>query len=125
MVANWPKRHPGLVLAAVALAVLGSLFPRGYMPVTESGRITITLCSAYGKRTATLDLDKERAPPRHTGSTHCWGVFPAFAVTPDALPLPVPALGWTSPAPELPPTIALRHVFHFDPNAPPQAPPLL
>ncbi len=123
MIVEWPKRRPGLVLAALALVLLGSLFPRGYMPVGAGHRITVVLCSAHGERTVTLDLGEEGAPRRHVGSSNCDGVFTGFAVVPNVTPMPARGTGWLPAAvPPLPRIVAARH-YRFDPNAPPQAPP--
>lgn len=124
MIVDWPKRRPGLVLAALALILLGSLFPRGYMPVGGSNRVTIVLCSAYGERKVTLDLGKKSAPVRHSGSSNCDGLFTGLAVAPTVTPMPARGTGWAPAAiPPLPRIEVARH-FHFDPNAPPQAPPV-
>lgn len=124
MIVDWPRRRPGLVFAALALILLGSLFPRGIMPVGDGDRITIALCSAYGEqRTVTLDLGRESAPVQHSGSSNCWGIFAGFAIAPTALPLPAPPMAWAAEAPKPPRLVSLPRRFHFDPNAPPQAPP--
>jgi hypothetical protein len=126
MIVDWPRRRPGLVFAALALLLLGSLFPRGTMPVGNGGRITIALCSADGgQRSVALDLGRESKPVQHSGSANCWGVFAGFALAPTALPLPVPPAAWPEQAPRPPRLVSLPQRFHFDPNAPPQAPPLL
>lgn len=123
MIAEWPKRRPGLVLAALALVLLGSLFPRGYMPVGTSHRVTVVLCSASGERTASLDLGKKSAPRRHSGSSNCDGLFTGLAVMPTETPTPARHAGWVA-ARALPlPRVAVARYFHFDPNAPPHAPP--
>jgi len=124
MIADWPERRPGLVFAALALVLLGSLFPRGYMPVNEDGRLTVSLCSAYGERTITIDVGGKRAPRQHTGSSNCQGVFSGFAITPTCAPLEAPAAAWPESEPQPARALALAQRFHFDPNAPPQAPPL-
>ncbi len=124
MIADWPRRRPGLVFAALALVLLGSLFPRGYMPVNDNGRLTVNLCSAYGERTITIEVGGDRAPRQHTGSSNCQGVFTGFAIAPTVAPLVAPALAWSEPRPEQRRAFAVASLFHFDPNAPPQAPPL-
>lgn len=124
MVATWPGRRPRFVLAVMALAFLGSLFPRGYMPVNDSGRITVALCSAPGRqRMIEIDLGRKPQPRQHSGSSHCDGVFAGLAILPTAVHEVEPALFRPGPVP----TIAqfrLRERFHFDPNAPPRAPPI-
>lgn len=124
MIVDWPRRRPGFVFAALALILLGSLFPRGYMPVSGGDRITIVLCSAYGKQqTVTLDLGRRGKPVQHSGSSNCWGVFAGVAIAPTALPLPAPPLALAEEARPPLPVLRLAQRFHFDPNAPPQAPP--
>ncbi len=117
-------RRPGII-AAIALVLLGSLFPKGYMPVNDNGRITIALCSAYGAQSITLDLGRKSPPRQHTGSSNCQGVFTGLGLVPTATPLPLPAAAWPEPAPQSLPRFAVSRLHHFDPNAPPQAPPAL
>lgn len=123
MVTHWPRRYPGVVFALIALAFLGSLFPRGYMPVSDGGRITVTLCSAYGEqRRIEIDLGKADQPARHTGSNSCDGLV--AAIMPVAAPLVVPFFYWVAVVPLAPRRQLVPHLFHFDPNAPPHAPPV-
>jgi hypothetical protein len=124
MIADWPGRRPGLVFAALALIALGSLFPRGYMPVNEGGQITVSLCSAYGERSITIDVAGKRPSRQHSGSSNCQGIFTGFAVAPTVTPLAPPSAAWPEPTPLSRRGFALAQRFHFDPNAPPQAPPL-
>lgn len=108
----------------ILIMLLGSLFPSGYMPVNRGGQITVTLCSAYADRTITIDLDGDEAPASHSGSSNCQGVFAGLALAPTSTPLPVPVPEWAAaPQRPLPQATVARH-FHFDPNAPPQAPPV-
>lgn len=124
MIGLRPRRRPGILLAALALILLGSLFPRGYMPVSERGRITITLCSAYANRTITLDLDGDSQPTQHSGSSNCPGIFTGLGIVPVVAPFPAPPPEWILPSAFLLRSFAIARQFHFDPNAPPQAPPV-
>ena len=118
------RHSPNLRLAlAVALMVLGSLFPRGYMPVNSGHSIVIALCSSAGSKTVTLDFGG-KLPDHHTGSNCCDGLLPVLPQVPEFVGLP--ALLYGTLAPILPPDwFATPLLAAFDPNAPPQAPPFL
>jgi hypothetical protein len=118
------KPHPRWSLfVALAFVLLGSVFPRGYMPIHNGDRIIIALCSGGEAKSVSLDLGKKDASPRHAGSAYCQGLLPAAAVLPEFPPIARvtfdPATGIFLPRARL--TVPAATVF--DPNAPPQAPP--
>jgi hypothetical protein len=114
-----------LLAFSLWLMLAGSLFPPGYMPVGRADSVTIVLCSASGPRTVTLDLDRNSVPNQHSGSTSCDRVAALGAVLPEPPSIPEP-VSYAEPLPEPPPS-RIWQPFRsaFDPNAPPQAPPLL
>jgi hypothetical protein len=118
------KPHPRWSLvAALAFVLLGSVFPRGYMPLHNGNRIIIALCSGGEAKSVSLDLGKKDDLSRHAGSAYCQGLLPAATVLPGFPPI---AHVTFDPAPRifLPRArSAVSTITVFDPNAPPQAPP--
>ena len=121
------RRHPAslsLLALCLWLMLAGSLFPQGYMPVGRAGSVTIALCSQFSSKTITIDLDQDR-PTQHSGSSNCDGTVPMTAVLPPAPAIIAPSL-FIAAAPAPAPAEAKVPFGAFNnPNAPPQAPPLL
>lgn len=91
------KLQRAVAITLLLPLLLVSLLPQGFMPAqTQEGWFTVTLCTADGLRTLTLDENGQEVPDPagqpddQTGNNHClFGNFKLFEASAPADVLPV------------------------------------
>lgn len=120
-IAVW--RRIGLALIALGLALRLAIAP-GMMPVATPAGMTLTLCTAQGPVTYTLDIHGQKAPDK----AHDPCPYGAMAAVP-LLPLPILPLASlireAVPLPLFGPAVSRPHIGAPAPPPPATGPPAL